>query len=139
MGLSAAQPTHQYGELAAVLFGQRSELNSNALARPDVANHSVGANLAFADQEVQLGTARWTPVSRNSPPAPILCTHETSSRPLQCQQTHTSWVIAMRELTRLDGELVFCNKRLTFAPRDSAGNAFCVSSYPNETQGNPAT
>ena len=55
MGLSAAQPTHQYGELPAVLFGQRSELNSQALARPDVANHSVGANLAFADQEVQLG------------------------------------------------------------------------------------
>ena len=46
-------------------------------------------------------------VSRNSPPRLTSHTHETSSRPLHCQQTQTSCVIAIRELSLRKGVAVF--------------------------------
>jgi len=53
--------------------------------------------------------ARGDRVSRNSPPRLRSRTRETSSRPLHCQQTQTSWVIAVRELNLLEGVAVFCH------------------------------
>jgi hypothetical protein len=47
--------------------------------------------------------ARGCGVSRNNPPRLRSRTRETSSRPLQRQQTHTSSVVATREVTLLDG------------------------------------